>query len=116
MSGCSYSCLVYPESRYVRYVPSAIQMEAAVRALVAGGWLESSTRGWRGVTVEESGSFKKVPLEMTSLTSGVEALTVANTFWIEMHNQRDSGDPTPFEEDPGRSVPSRVLRGRLSLR
>jgi hypothetical protein len=99
MSGCSYSCLVYPAAGHFNFVPSVSQLEATIRGLAADGWVEASGRGWRGVSTEQTGAFRKVPLQLGSLSSNLADLAVASTFTVEIHNSRDAGDPTPFEED-----------------
>jgi DNA-directed RNA polymerase subunit RPC12/RpoP len=99
MSGCSYSCLVFPAAPHIEYAPSLSQLEGVIRAMVSTGWFDSSGSGWRGVTVDSAGAFKKVPLQLGNAQAALEELAPAGTFWIELHNRRDSGDPTPFEED-----------------
>src|SRR3972149_3231075 len=99
MSGCSYGCLVYPEAGHFDFVPTASQVEAVIRGLVADGWIEAAGRGWRGVLADQNGAFRKVPLQLGSLSSNLSDLAQSSTFTVEIHNSKDSGDPTPFEED-----------------
>jgi len=100
MSGCSYSCLVYPQRGHSAFRPSRSQLAEVVRTLVAAGWVDARGSGWRGVVVDDAGGFVKVPLQADTLESGLDhLLSVAGTFSMEFRNGRDCGDPTPFEED-----------------
>lgn len=100
MGGVSYSCLVYPTSANMTYVPDTRVLADVVRALIETEWISSDDGDWLGLGSDDQGKLVKVPLRLSSLEEGLVTLaSKARHFLLKFENARDVGDPTPFEED-----------------
>lgn len=87
MGGVSYSCLMYPTSANLTYVPDTRVLADVVRALIETEWISSDDGDWLGLGSDDQGKLVKVPLRLSSLQEGLVTLaSKARHFLLKFEN------------------------------